>query len=105
MHCEFELEWGTKKLKIQGNAWQENTNSYTQTVYAAVTDTENGNTQYYPLTIRQAQGVEDLMNGRFGSFTGALSLSDTGISREDYESGKWKIGILVENENGIWNVG
>ena len=104
VHCEFELEWGTKKLKIQGNAWQENTNSYTQTVYAAVTDTENGNTQYYPLTIRQAQGVEDLMNGRFGSFIGNLSLSDTGISKEGYESGKWKIGILVENERGLWKI-
>lgn len=102
VHCSFDLKWGTDKLSIQGNAWQENTNSYTQRVYAAVTDTENGNTQYYPLAIKQAEGVEDLMNGRFGSFSGSISLKNAGISKERYEQGNCRIEIVLENEKGIW---
>ena len=102
MRCEVQLGWGKKNLTVSGTVYQENTNSYTQMVYLSMKQTETGEKIYYPLTIAQAYGVEDLRNGRFGSVSGTISLDEYGISKEAYEEGVWEFGILVENENGVW---
>lgn len=100
--CTYDTAVSEDGWEIRGILYEENTNSYEQLVYLKVTDKESGETSYYNCMTFAAAERTDLQNGQYGGFLGSLETKQTGMSREDIESGRYSVDLILENETGMY---
>lgn len=65
-----------ESILVRGSLFKENFNSYNQSAYLEMTDQETGKTVYSVLTQYEDPMYKDVMNGKYGVFTGTYSNSE-----------------------------
>ena len=95
IESEINIEVLDGNLSISGYCYKEDSNSFRQYAYMKLEDSESGKTIYVDLAMSNAEGKEDVWNGKYSSISGSMAID---ADRE------YNVSVILQADGELYEI-